>query len=123
MVETERNIQDASDFSRRLKILEERYNNLKSRTQLIDQNVLMNNKKQTTEFKTINSDISELKNSINNINEKINLIIKELMNTAKKVDVEVLQKYINLWEPVNFATRKEVEKLFSELKSEKEKIK
>ena len=45
------------------------------------------------------------------------------MNTAKKEDVEVLQKYINLWEPVNFATRKEVEKLFSELKSEKEKIK
>lgn len=112
-------MQDIADFSRRLKILEERYTNLKSRLQLIDQNMLLNNKKTTTDFKIINSDISELKNKVNDINEIINLIIKELKNTSSKEDVEVLQKYINLWEPVNFVTRKEVEKLINDIKSEK----
>lgn len=113
--------EDISNISRRLRMLEERYVNLRNRTQVIDRNMLLHNKKQITDIKTIDSDINYLKNEINNVNEKIDLIINELKDTAKKEDIEVLQKYINLWDPMNFVTRKEVEKLIKEVKSEIEK--
>lgn len=113
--------EDISNISRRLRMLEERYVNLRNRTQVIDQNMLLHNKKQITDIKTIDSDINYLKNEINNVNEKIDLIINDLKDTAKKEDIEVLQKYINLWDPMNFVTRKEVEKLIKEVKSEIEK--
>ncbi len=108
--------EDVSNISRRLRILEERYTNFRNRIQVTDQNMLLHSKKQTTNIKTINSDINDLKKEINDIHEKIDLIIKELNNSAKKEDVEVLQKYINLWDPMNFVTRKEIEKLIKELK-------
>lgn len=113
--------EDVSDLSRRLRVLEERYTNIRSRIQVMDQNMLLHNKKQTTDIKTINSDINDLKKEISDINEKMNLIINELNDSAKKEDIEVLQKYINLWDPMNFVTRKEVEKLIKEIKSELEK--
>ena len=107
--------EDVSEISRRLRILEERYTNIRNRIQVMDQNMLLHNKKQTTDIKTIDSDISDLKKEINDINEKISLIVKELNDSAKKEDIEVLQKYINLWDPMNFVTRKEVEKLIKEI--------
>jgi len=110
--------EDVSDLSRRLRISEERYTTIRNRIQVMDQNMLLHNKKQTADIKTIDSDINDLKKEINDLNEKINLIIKELNDSAKKEDIEVLQKYINLWDPMNFVTRKEVEKLIKELKNE-----
>ena len=36
------------------------------------------------------------------------------MGCAKTEDVQVLDRYINLWEPANFVTRTEVEKIVDE---------
>jgi len=41
-------------------------------------------------------------------------IIKELDIFAKKEQLKVLEKYINLWNPLNFVTTKEVEKIIEE---------
>lgn len=35
--------------------------------------------------------------------------------TATKEEVHTLNKYINLWEPVNFVTQNEVEKIISRM--------
>ena len=47
--------------------------------------------------------------------QKFDLIGSELSDTAKRQDVIVLEKYINLWEPLNFVTRNEVEKLINSI--------
>ncbi len=100
-----------NDVSRRLRILEERYTNIRRKGQVVEQNMLSENKKVNTEIKTVNSDISDLKRGIAELKSKMMLIVKELQLCAKKEDVQVLEKYINLWEPINFVTSNEVEKI------------
>jgi hypothetical protein len=67
-----------------------------------------------TEIKTINSDIIELKKEIEGIKNKMDLIVNELKNFASKDEFEVIKKYIEFWEPLNFVTRNEVGKIIEE---------
>lgn len=107
--------QEVTDVSRRLRTLEERNANLQSKIQLTEQNMISRNRHITTEIKTLNSDIGEIKKEINEIKERILSIINELKITAKKEEVRILEKYINLWEPVNFVTRNEVRDIIREI--------
>ncbi len=104
---------------RGLRTLEERYNTLVRRIQVLEQNILGSNKKASAEVKTLNSEIAEIKKELEAINGKIELIAKELQTLAKKDEVDVLKKYLNLWEPVNFVTQNEVEKLVRNIMDEK----
>ena len=113
---------DISNLSRRLKILEESFTNLRRALQVTEQNMLDKNKLFTTEIRTITSDISDIKKESAEIKEKILDIVKELQTSAKREEVKVLEKYINLWNPVKFVTQNEVEQIIKEL-MEKEKNK
>ncbi len=108
-------VNEINNVGRRLRILEERYTNLRRKTQVTEQNILRNNKKLNTEIKTINTDINEVKRDINEIRNKIDLIVKEIMLCAKKEDLKVLEKYINMWNPVKFVTQGEVEKIVRDI--------
>ena len=57
----------------------------------------------------LNDDMTEIRGTLGKIEDKVLLIIKELKLCAKKDEVQLLKKYVNLWEPINFVTRKEVE--------------
>ena len=107
--------EEVTDMSRRLRTLEERNTNLQSKEQLTEQNMISRNKHISTEIKTLNSEISDIKKEINEIKERIFSIINELKATAKKEEVRILEKYINLWEPVNFVTRNEVKEIIREI--------
>lgn len=106
--------EDIAELTRRIRTMEERYNTLQSKTQLIEQNMLSYHKQAIGETKTINTDFRELRREIEEIKDKILTLIKELQLSAKKDEVKILERYINLWEPVNFATRKEVEEMIQE---------
>lgn len=106
--------EDINTISARLKISEERYNDLRKKILLIEQNMISNHKKAMNEVKMLDSDIAELHNKINMIEERMILIIKELKLTAKKEDVDVMKKYVELWNPMRFATKDQVEKMIQE---------
>ena len=59
--------------------------------------------------KLLTDEVSELKSQLSEIKDEMKLIISELKATAKKEDVEMLDKYINLWEPLNFVTQRDVD--------------
>lgn len=110
---------ELNDITRRLKVLEERYINLRRKTQVTDQNMLEHNKRITTELKLFGSELTDLKKDIFDIKSTIRKIITELQMAAKKEDVAILQKYINLWQPMNFVTQKEVESIIRDILEEK----
>lgn len=66
------------------------------------------------EIKTINDDLLELKRENEKTREKIELIIKELKLTAGKEEVLTLKKYLELWNPLNFVSQRDVERLVEE---------
>jgi predicted RNase H-like nuclease (RuvC/YqgF family) len=102
---------ELNNISRRLMVIEERYTNLRKKTQVTDQNMLANNKKTLTEIQATHEQIDELKKQLDETIGNLKIIVRELKECAKRQDVEVLQKYINIWEPVNFVTRDTVNKL------------
>ncbi len=111
--------QNVTDAVRGVRTLEEKYNNLLRRVQVGEQNHLSNNKKVHTELKTLNSEILDLKKQIDEIREKLVAVIKELSVTSKKEEVDVLKKYMDLWDPINFVTQKEVENIVRRVLEEK----
>jgi len=104
--------------ARRLRIIESRYTNLNRRAQLTEKDILNERKRLTREQKTFDSEILELKRIINDFKTKMDLIVSDLRNFAAKEDVAVLTKYVDLWEPVHFVTREEVEKIVQDAMEE-----
>ena len=102
---------ELNNVGRRLMVMEERYSNIRKKTQVTDQNMLNNNKKMMTEVQTIHSEMDDIKKQITDVIDKMKIIVRELKECAKSQDVAVLQKYINLWEPLNFVTRDSVDKM------------
>ena len=107
--------EDIGNLGRRLRVLEESFTNLRRVLQVTEQNMLDKNRMFTTEIRTIVSDVSDMKKEINDIKEKIMELVKELQTAAKRDEVKVLEKYINLWNPVKFVTQNEVEQIVKEM--------
>ncbi|MCK5789053.1 MAG: hypothetical protein KAH32_08635 [Chlamydiia bacterium] len=110
-----------NELSRRLRVAEENYSGLRRKTQLTDQNMLSSNKETKTEIKAINSDLHELKLELKEINEKIAQIAREMPLFAKRNDVKVIQKYVQLIDPMRFVTLNQVKEIVKEtLREEKD---
>ena len=106
---------EVNSLGRRIRVLEERYTNLRTKSSVTEQNMLSRNKSIVTETKTINSDVHDIKVEIAEIKDTLVMLMKELQNLAKKDEVMVLQKYINLWDPTKFVTQNEVEDIVKEI--------
>ncbi len=111
-----------SSLTRRVRMLEERYTKASNRMDMDEHALIDFKKKVNIEIRTINSDLDDIKRDIADIKEKITMIVKELKTTARKGDVNVLKKYLDLWEPLNFITRDEFEKKIKELKNNNQKL-
>ncbi len=103
-----------NSLSARVRISEERYVELRKKMLVIEQNMLSNHKRAITELKTLNSEITEMKRTIDLIEDRIITVIKELKLSAKKEEVQVLKRYIDLWNPVQFVSVQHVEKMIDE---------
>jgi len=106
--------EELNSLSTRLRLSEERYIDLRRKIQLIEQNMLSSHKRSMTEIKSAISDIVSLRKTVEDVENKMILTIKELQLTAKKEDVDVIRKYFELWSPVSFATVNQVDKMIKE---------
>lgn len=105
-----------NNASRSLKSLEDKYTTLRNKSQVTEHNMIANDRKIMADIKLVNSEIMDLKVELNDMREKLILLVKELKLGATKEEIKLLQKYISYWEPLNFVTRQEFEKVLSEQK-------
>ncbi len=98
----------------RVRVLEERLSNVRAEIKLLEDNMVRRNKLLATELKTLTSELSEFRREMDEIKDRMLLIIRELQSLAKKEDVLVLQKYIEMWEPINFVTHNELREALRE---------
>ena len=106
--------EDVRLLSARLHLAEERYVDLRKKLQFIEQNMLSFQKKMHKELKILNDELAEIKRVQHEVESKIILLIKEIQLLASKEDVDVIQKYLQYWDPVRFATVEQVEKMLDE---------
>lgn len=113
-------IDSISTIARRLKLLEEHFTVLRRKSDVSERNLMSRAKAFSKEFKAVNSELSELRHSINKIEDRILLITKEFQLTAKKEEHEVLRKYVEMWAPIKFVTRNEVERIIEDILDDRE---
>tara|TARA_Y100000310_G_C20639988_1_gene793358 strand:+ start:934 stop:1272 length:339 start_codon:yes stop_codon:yes gene_type:complete len=110
-------MQDANPMNEivgRLRINESKISTLRERLLVTDSNMIGENKNLSQDIKSLSSEIMELKNELNLIRETIKDIARTTENFASTQDLKVLEKYINMWNPLNFVTEKEVKKIIKE---------
>jgi hypothetical protein len=105
---------DAMQVSRRVKVLEEGLSNLRKKILIDEQNDINRHKKELVEHKTTINEVNDIKKEIENIKRVIKEVISELQGCARHEEVDVLKKYINIWDPIKFVTEETVEKMIDE---------
>jgi len=114
--------EDMRSLDRRLKLIEERYTNLRAKSQVAEQNMLSKNKTTFTEIRSLTIELTEVKKELQDVKDKIIHMISEMQSLAKKEQVDVLRKYVDLWSPLNFVTRNDVEEIVKGLMQKKENV-
>jgi hypothetical protein len=105
---------DTNRTARMLKIVEEKLSNLDRKTEVIENNLLSTGKRQGADIKTAQSKMLELEKDIALIKRKIMEIASELKNFARTEEVETLRKYLDIWNPINFVTKEELDDILRE---------
>ena len=88
-----------NNMERRLRILEDRYGNLRKKTQLTDQNLISFEKELSKEVRAISEQVIELKRQTEDVNDKALKMYSELDKAARKHELKVVEKYLDLWQP------------------------
>lgn len=99
----------------RLRVIEERYSNIRKKTQMTDENLLDFERDIRSEIQSLNQDVLDIKSSLNELKEKILSISSELKGTVHEHDLKVLERYVEMWEPLNFITKEEAKELIDKI--------
>ena len=106
----------------RQKDLENSLDLINEKIELLDHNTIKNVKKVFNDLKTAKDDVRDLKHEIKELKEFNVKVQKQLALMTTKDEVEKLEKYIDLWQPMDFVTRQELGDFRSKIKSDIEKI-
>jgi len=107
-----------ADLNARIRALENKYNILTERLLVINQNMIQEYKKLMKEIRDLNQDTKTTKLSMLNTQEVIKDVIKEMSIFAKKDQVKVLEKYMDLINVIKLVSDDELEKRLEKFKLE-----
>ncbi len=93
-----------------VKGLEGKINSLVREVDLVKNDLIRKNSSLGKEVKALNDEVLELKRQQNQFAQKMDLIIKELKQTAGNEEVQVIKKYVELWNPLSFVTQRDLER-------------
>ena len=95
----------------RIRILESKYSLMSERLLVVNQNMIEHHKQLTKELKLNESDMRDLKNDLEKVKNILKHLSEEAANFARKDEVKLLEKYIKLWNPINFVTDSDVKNI------------
>ena len=109
-----------SEFGTRLNEVEEKQRLIKDRILLIGENLISTKEdieKQNSELK---KEVKQMGFELKAIKQLTKRIVNELQNFARKSEVEILERQSKIFEPLEFARYKDIEKLVKqEIKKQK----
>ncbi len=97
------------EIPERVRDIENKIVILRDRIFVTDKNMIEEYKNLNIQIRNINNEIKEVKSDLTKIKQTIKHMVQEINAFARKDDLKVLEKYINLWNPLNFTTEKDVE--------------
>ena len=108
-----------ADFSSHLNDLEEKMQLLRERVSILSQTLLKQNDRLNKDLSDIKSDLSRMKDENEKLKDVIDHIVFESSTFARKDEILSVQRYMKLFEPLNFVTEEEVKKMVSTMIKQK----
>jgi hypothetical protein len=102
------------DLLSRLRLLEERYANLRREHQLTSQNMIEHHQALAKQQRKLMDGLLELKRGLHEIDDQIGIMQGELSDTASVHDVKAVERYLDLWQPLDFVSRQEALRMVRE---------
>jgi len=106
----------------RQKDLESNVELLNEKLLMLDHNQVKTAKSNHIDIREIRDDIKQIKAEINSIKEFNEKMIKQIKLMSQKDEVAKLERYIVLWNPMQFVTRDELEEYSTKIKTDLSKI-
>lgn len=103
-----------TDFSTKMRDLEERHNLLKEKVLLFGQSFLKDGERVNKDLALIKSDIRDLKIDLDRTKEGIQHIISETADFARKEELAIVEKYMRVWEPLKFVKEEDVQRMIDD---------
>ncbi len=112
--ETSDESQILAELTNRLRVLESKQSLFSEKLLMVNQNIIDEYKNFTNDLKSLRAEMTDLKKDVQTVKTVMKHLSEEAANFARKDTIKVLEKYINLWNPLRFVTREEVEKILQE---------
>ncbi len=107
-----------ADLNGRIRALENKYNILTERLLVINQNMIEEYKKLIKEMRDISVETKKARLSTQTTQEVVRDIVKEMSIFAKKDQIKVLEKYIDMINVIQLVTDEQLETRLERFKSE-----
>ncbi len=102
-----------AEFSTRMNDLEERHRLIKERTLMLSRTLLKQGEKTNKEMSLLKDDMKIIIENMDKIKDAIQHIIHESSEFARKEEMHVVEKYMKLWEPLNYARIEDVKDMIN----------
>jgi len=109
--QTDYNGQLSGDLNAKVRDMEEKQRVLRDRLLLIGQNLIEIKEKSNLKMLEIKKDIETMKQNIERLSSFVESVSGEFSKFAKKDDLEILTKQAKMFQPLEFATKADLEKL------------
>ena len=98
-----------SNVSARMKLIENHVDTLRSHVDLLDSSLIEKHKLVIEEVRSVEDSVRGLRADIDMVKDLTERIAKRLEDLASRDQVKILERYVSLWQPMNFVTRSEIE--------------
>ncbi|PNX47552.1 MAG: hypothetical protein BV456_10840 [Thermoplasmata archaeon M8B2D] len=102
-----------SDFSTKIRDLEERQSMLKDRLLLVGQNLVEMKEKTTSEILELKKNMETVKRNMERLVGFLETSSEEFSKFARKEDLEILAKQAKMFQPLEFVRKKDFKKIKS----------
>lgn len=102
------------EFGTRLNEIEEKQRLLKDRLLLVGENLISTKEEYEKEILEIRKQVKQNEFDIKNLKQISQRIISELNNLARKEELEILERQLKIFQPLEFARIQDVKKMITE---------
>jgi len=103
------------DVSSRISRIEKRMNSAGDELQIVRSDTIDKHKEVLNQIGSLKAEISRLANEVVEAKKLVERTTRLLGEFASKESIKVLEKYINMWRPMEYVTRQEVEALLAKV--------
>lgn len=113
-----------NDFNRRVRDLEEKLRNLNARVNTLDESLLNKTKSISNDIQELEDEIEGVRDRVANLEVDIKEINREKRKFVSEQELEEMQNYLKLMNPMNsaFVTEKQVKELLDEKQVSRQEV-